>query len=215
MFVSTKQGDMITEDTPPAFDNLSGKEYAKTKLLAYQEAMHIKEQGLSLLVFIPGIIFGQGMPGTVSFLEYLYAGKMRCLPDIAYESGIPLVYRLDLLQAIVKGVERNKFGEKYIVAQTIPIMQLIALLSEIMGKEMNFKLISYRRALVLAWLVETYNKLTGGTPRITVGKVKSFFTIYAQQFDTSKARNELDWTPTPLKEACKDTVDWFSKNCVT
>jgi dihydroflavonol-4-reductase len=211
IFGRSGQGDIITEDTPLSIGS-SAAQYGKTKLLAYQEAMSIQEQGLALLVLIPGIIFGPGIPETISVLKSIYEGKIRRLPDKYYETSIPLIFSLDVLEAIFAAMERNKFGETYILAESIPAPQLLALLAETTGKEMNFKPISYRKALLLAWLVESFNRVVGRTPRVTRSNVKSLFRKYPQQFDTSKAKNELDWKPTPLKDACKQTVDWFFGN---
>ena len=81
------------------------------------------------------------------------------------------------------------------------------------------KSISYRKALFGAWLAQAANKFIRRTPRITEERVKNLFRYsqqfkYQQQFDTSKARRELDWQPTSLRDAFKETVDWFSENYV-
>ena len=212
IFGSSGQGSCsINEKTQPHTGNNIG-EYGKTKLLSYQEAMKIQDQGLSLLVFMPGIIFGQGIPGTISLLNSLYQGKMRRLPNNYKENSVPLVFSFDLLQAIHAGIERKKFGEKYLLAESIPVPQILAVLTAIMGKKINIKSISYRKAVLLAWFAENFSKVIGRTPRITTHKVNNSFKVYSQRFDTSKAKKELDWKPTPLHEACQLTFDWFLEN---
>lgn len=74
-----------------------------------------------------------------------------------------------------------------------------------MGKEIELNKISYKKAYLLARLAEAISKVTGKNPRITKERIKILFK-YWQQFDTSKAIRELDWKPTPLKDALTKTI---------
>ena len=218
IFGSSPEGNIMTEDTYPRAENVSV--YGETKYLAYQQAMNIQEQGLALLLFIPGFIFGPGFSVTISFLKSFYEGQIKYLPDGYCEIKIPLVFNRDLAQAIFAGIEKNKFGEKYILVESSPSPQeALTLLAEMTGKETKFKFISYRRALFAIWLATAVNKFMRRAPKIADERVKSLFKSsqqfkWCQQFDTSKARRELDWEPTPLKDAFKETIDWFSENHV-
>ena len=214
---SPLKGDVIiNEDISPHGGHMT--EYNKTKYLAYEEALSIQEQGLALLVFMPGIIFGPGFLWTVSLLESLHKGKRMYLPNGCDKIKIPMVFSRDLVRAIFAGIEKNRFGEQYImVGSSVTLQEINTLLSEITGKEINWKFISYRKAFLAAYLFGALSKFVGRTPRITSKRVKTLYSKFGQlknwqQFDTSKARRELHWEPTPLKDAFKATADWFSQN---
>ena len=190
-------------------------EYGKTKYLAYQEAMNIQEQGLALLILLPGIIFGPGCLGTVQYLDYFYKRRMKYLPKDLNDNKIPLAFSRDIFQAIFTGIERNKFGEKYILVESSPTPEeVLRLLSEVTGKEIELKLISYRKALFGIWLREISNRLTrrksGMNGKIARYLVKNTLQLsYRQEFDTARARRELNWEPSSLIDAIQETVECF------
>jgi dihydroflavonol-4-reductase len=196
---------------------LSG-EYEKTKYLGYKEAMNIQEQGLKLLIFMPGIIFGPGFPGTARYIDFFYQERTRRLPKDLIDTKIPLIYNMDLIRAIFTGIERNKFGEQYILVASSPTpREVLGLLSEVTGKEMKLKSISYRRALLGILLKAIVNRLTlrkiEVKGRVSRNLVKDLIRFrYRLEFDTSKARNELDWEPSPLKRTFQETVEWYKSS---
>jgi len=214
IFAPSNGSNIIAEDTQIETNHPGA--YGQTKYLAHQEAMKIREQGLELLIFMPGIIFGPGFPGTVFLIESLKSGRLRYLPDILSKTSVPLVFSRDLSQAIFAAIEKDRFGEQYILVESSPYFKNIAMLAaELSGSKITPKLISYRRALFYAWMAEAGAKLSRRSPRITCERVRDLFARvrdikYSYQFDTSKARTELNWQPTSLEDAIKETVDWYT-----
>lgn len=216
VFGSSERDSPINE-----LSSVSGEfiwEYGKTKYLAYQEAMNIQEQGLKLLVFMPGIVFGPGFPGTARYIDFFCKRRIRYLPEDLKDKKIPLVYSRDLIRAIFTGIERNKYGEKYILVESSPTPEdVLRLLSEVTGKEIRLKSISYRKALLAILLRAIVNRFTLRKSRVN-GKaarnlLKDLMQLrYRHEFDTSKARKELNWEPCSLKEAFRETVEWFHKS---
>lgn len=205
IFGISKKGEIITEDTPLRWENIIS-EYGKSKYLAYQEAVNIQKQGLSLLIFMPGIAFGPNTSGVASIVRSFDKGNRRYLPDNDDESNLPWVFNQDIPQAVIAGIEQNRFGEKYILVESTPThREFLNLFVEITGREIELKTISYKKAYLLAWLAETISKIKGREPKITKERIKILFK-YWQQFDTSKAKRELGWQPTPLKSALTKTI---------
>ena len=63
---------------------------------------------------------------------------------------------------------------------------------------------------IAAIFSEISYKLFGGNPVITRGSmniIKSDLRV-----DSSKARREFDFKPTPLSKTFEDTADWFTNN---
>ena len=143
---------------------------------------------------------------------------MKYLPKDFNDNKIPLVFSQDLFQAIFTGIERDKFGEKYILVESSPTPgEVLGLLSEITGEETELKLISYRKALFGIWLREISNRLTrrksGLNRKIARYLLKDTLQLsYRQEFNTSRARRELNWEPTSLRAAMQETVEWFHKS---
>ncbi len=192
-------------------------EYEKTKQLAYQEAMDIQKQGLRLLVFVPGIIIGPDFPGTELLLEAFLKRRIRYLPEGLNENKIPLVFVYDLLQAISSGIEQDKFGEEYILVESSPTPEkLLEALSAATGEKIDVKLISNKKVLQVMRLREIIRRLTLRRKDIVREKIRNLFKYmlqlkYQKEYDTSKARRELNWEPHSLNEALQEIVEWFFK----
>jgi nucleoside-diphosphate-sugar epimerase len=216
IFAPLNGNNVITESTQN--ETVPPDTYGQTKYLAHQEAIEMQEQGLELLIFMPGLIFGPGFPRTVFMIEALKQRRMRYLPDNIGNINIPLVFSKDLFQAIFSGIERGRFGEQYILVESNPSLRnIVMLISDVMGNNITPKTISYRKALFFTWMAEKSAKLTGRTPRITCEQVRQLFTRKpnprdSYQFDASKAKIELNWQPTSLKDAMKVTIDSYSLN---
>lgn len=219
VFSASEPSNLVSENTALGGEFLDGiEEYEKTKYLAYQEAMKMQEQGMALLTYLPGVVFGPGFPEIRALLESVYKEKKRYLLEEFNENKIPLVFCRDLIQAIFAGIERNAFGEKYILVENSPTPEeIFKLLSEVTGIETRLKFVSYRKALLGIWLRYLVNRLTLRSSRITRERAGNLLKYvqqlrYRHKFDTSKVRKELNWEPTPLKDALQETVEWFLRN---
>ena len=63
--------------------------------------------------------------------------------------------------------------------------------------------------IVLATLMELESKLTGREPFYTLSLRHHMFNDW--NVSSEKARNELDFDPTSLKEGLRTTVDWIKR----
>jgi len=214
IFAPSDENSIITENTQNGTTH--PYVYGQTKYLAHQEAIKVREQGLQLIIFMPGVVFGPGFPGSMLFLERLKKGQFRYIPDTIADINIPLVFSRDLVQAVFAGLDMGRFGEQYILVESSPSFQNLAKLASVVGGNHRLpKPISYRKALFYAWFVETSAKLSRRTPSITQARVKSLFARVPSakdfyQFDTSKVRTDLNWQPTALEDALGETIYWYS-----
>lgn len=216
IFGTDTKGPVINELTIPG-TNHKGP-YGRTKLLAHQEIAKFQEQGMNVLVFIPGIIYGPEFSRTTSLLESVWNGSVRYLPDSLIDTRVPLVFGRDIQQAIFSGIEKDRFGEHYILVESNPRLYDLAMLTaDTVGSKIKPKPISYRKAMVAAWLAESISKFTGKTPKITRHKINTLFEQtkdlkYQFEYDNSKAKRELDWMPTSLEIALKRTIECFTNS---
>ena len=73
------------------------------------------------------------------------------------------------------------------------------------------KLIPYRLAYALAWVVERLLKLVGKKDYL-VRTDAVYLSNAFREMDNSKARRELHWNPRPIAATIKDAVAWFARH---
>jgi dihydroflavonol-4-reductase len=65
-------------------------------------------------------------------------------------------------------------------------------------------------ALTIAWLSETYARLTDGSTLLTVSGIKTIANPH--QISSEKAARELGAKFRPLEDTLRDTVNWYKSN---
>ena len=125
--------------------------------------------------------------------------------------GMNLVAVEDVARAHVAALERGNIGERYIIGgENLSMDEIWQMLAEITGRPMPRWRAPYALALAAAYADELRCRLTGATPDVPVEGVRlSRERMYA---DSSKAREDLGYAPTPVREALRRAVDWFATN---
>jgi dihydroflavonol-4-reductase len=80
-------------------------------------------------------------------------------------------------------------------------------LQTVSGVASTKRLIPTPLALTIAWLSETFARLTGGTTLLTVSGVKTILNPHA--LSSAKAVRDLGATFRPLEDTLRDTVNWY------
>ncbi|WP_126971327.1 NAD-dependent epimerase/dehydratase family protein [Gynurincola endophyticus] len=110
-------------------------------------------------------------------------------------------------------VGRN--GERYILAneKCTSIRETTKIAKELFP-ELKLKLpVSVPKPILytVAWLMETVSKITGKAPVLTTKEI-AMFSGLQQNFDISKARTELGFTPTNTRDAIKEAMLYLKEN---
>ncbi len=199
-----------TEDMPFwPFDAVT-LPYARTKAQAEHELLKVVADGLDALTVVSCACIGPWdyFPSRMGQTLCDYAnGKIR-----AYiPGGFEFVNPRDLADGHVRGMARGRKGHKYIIATGFHTMdQLVDLWGEALGGR--------KRPLRLpAGLMSAVSSLYSGSlgmkllkkpPRLTPGSVRIL--QMQRHADTTKARTELGWSPTTLREAIVEAYEFFA-----
>lgn len=122
--------------------------------------------------------------------------------------GMNLVAVEDVARAHVAALEGGKPGERYIIGgEDLSMDEIWQMLAEITGRAMPRWRAPYALALSAAYADELRCRLTGATPDVPIEGVRlSRERMYA---DSSKAREDLGYVATPVRDALVRAVDWF------
>jgi len=125
--------------------------------------------------------------------------------------GMNLVAVEDVARAHVAALERGAIGERYTVGgENLTMDEIWRLLAEITGRPMPSWRAPYALALATAYADELRCTVTGATPAVPLEGVRlARERMYA---DSSPARRDLGYEPTPVRAALERAVEWYRAN---
>lgn len=182
--------------------------YCRSKYLAEQAALQACTQGLPVVVVNPTLPVGPEdihiTPPTRMLLGFLN----RTTP--AYlNSGFNLVDVRDVALGHFLAAERGRIGERYVLGGTnLMLGELLQMLRELTGIAMPRLRVPYCLALG-AGLVSEFvaDHLTRRPPVAPLAGVR--LAASPMFFDSSKAKRELGFVPSPIRTALADAIEWL------
>ncbi|MGF7117652.1 SDR family oxidoreductase [Methanobacterium oryzae] len=181
--------------------------YDQSKARASLEVLRGVDKGLDAVLVCPSGVIGP-YDYRVSQMGQLFVnflkGNQRAYIDGAYD----FVDVRDVADGIILASKYGRSGETYILSgETIEVHELMLYLEEITGmRAPRFKM--------PLWFVKAVSKFSPIYYKFS--KSKPLFTSYSIdvlnsncKISSKKARNELGFSPRPLKESIKDSVEWF------
>ena len=211
-FGPTKQG-MIADETSPRITQQYFTEYEKTKTLAEKEALKWAADGLPLVIVNPTRVFGPG-PQTdgnalAGLINDYVTGKFFVMFNFGMNAG-NYVFVDDAAQGLYLAMLKGRIGERYILGgENASLRQFYTYVEEVSGVRRRGIPIFLPGALTLSRLFVLWAILTGGTPRISPGWVRTFAVDWCHSSD--KAKTELGYDPIPVKEAVRRTYEWLQE----
>jgi dihydroflavonol-4-reductase len=204
-----KKGEVVTEETPVDPDRIVGA-YKRSKYLAGQVALEAAGQGLPVVLVNPSFPVGpwdvKPTPTGRVIVDFLN----RRMP--AYiETGMNVVAVEDVAEGHLLAAERGRVGERYILGgENVTMRRLLELLGEVTGLPVPRVRVPYRPVLALSYANALACRVTRRTPRMTPDTIR--MSHHAMYYDASKARRELGLPSTPIDEALRRAVEWFTAN---
>jgi dihydroflavonol-4-reductase len=196
-----------TEDTPVTLAEMVGH-YKRSKFLAEQEASRLARAGLPVVIVNPTAPVGaydvKPTPTGQMIVDFL-RGRMRGV----LRTGLNLIAAADVAAGHLLAAERGKAGERYILGHAnLMLEEIFALLSRLTGIPAPRLRIPYGVAFAAALAAEAVSRLTGRSPGIPLTGVRMARKVMF--FDSAKAVRELGLPRTPVEEALREAVDWFT-----
>lgn len=182
--------------------------YERSKQKAEEEADRIRGQGLDVVFVNPGAVYGPSpIEGALNgFFVRLLRGKVPMLPP----GGMPVAFHDGVAAAHLAAAERGRTGERYLVADEHVTMAALA--REIVaaeGKGRRLPPVAPERLMQAVVAVSTpLARTLRFTPLVAPGELS--FMVWNVAVDASKAKAELGFTPTPLEEGVRRTVEAFA-----
>lgn len=199
----------VHEDSPRKVGFFTPYESSK-----YESELKIKEhveQGQHVVIVNPTRVFGPG-PLNVSnsvtkLIKQYIEGKWKFIPGDGMSTG-NYVFVDDVIRGHQLAMEKGKAGERYLLGgEDATYHELFDQIAEIGGKK--HKLYKMPLGVMLAFgklqlfMAENF----GRQPMITPGWVRKY--LYEWRVSSEKAKRELGYEVTPLKDGIQQTVNWL------
>lgn len=189
-------------------------EYEKTKRISEQKALEFTQKGLEVVIVNPTRVFGSGQlsqsNAVTTLIQKFNQGKWRIIPGNGESQG-NYVWVHDVVKGHVIAMEKGHSGENYILGgENISYNELFKLLRKLTGKNQILFKLPLGIMLLMAKLMMLTTKFFKRPPLITPNFVKKY--NYNWNLSSDKAKKELGYQPTSLKEAIQDTIEWLNKN---
>lgn len=204
----SEKGRALTEDDP----NRPISDYGRSKLAA-EEAVHEFGKRLPFVIIRPPNIIG---PRQRELQEAIRLIKRRIKPAVGTgEPQTSLCYVRDVVEALILAAERPKAdGRTYFLADPKPYAwsDITDAIQEALGIRRVLLNVPYQAQWLAAVASEAAARLTGRKPRLTRTSIlaaRKYYWIY----DGSRIRRELGFEPrTGLKDAIRETIDWYKEH---
>lgn len=202
-------GVLIDEEIP--FDPVHAiSAYDYSKALASMEVKKAAKEGLDAVIVCPTGVIGP-YDYRRSEMGALIQECADAKPQFYVEGAYDFVDVRDVARGMILARERGRCGETYILSgERITVLRLMDTIREITGK----KFARFKVPMILARFAALFTPLY-----YRLRRVRPRFTPYSLETITSnceishaKAQRELGYSPRPLSESLRDTVQWFLEN---
>ncbi len=198
------------ENTPVTFKDMLG-DYKKSKYLAENIVLRFyRKKKIKCIIVNPSTPIGPGdiKPTPTGKIIYdVLNGRMPAYVD----TGLNLVHVDDVAEGHFLALKYGSFGDKYILGgENLHFKEFLDLITEYGNKPKISLELNPKFLIPFAYLNELFHRFfINATPSLTVdglnmSKKKMFFS-------SSKAKKKLRYRPRTVKNAIKESVEWFSK----
>jgi nucleoside-diphosphate-sugar epimerase len=185
--------------------------YSTSKAAAEHQCWQAVARGLDVVVAVSCAIVGPNdfTPSRLGGVLCSFAeGRLACYID----GGFPWVAARDVCEGHVLAMERGRAGERYILASEYRTMdELLGLFEEVTGRPRPRLRLSPSTMSIIAKATEPLvtRFLPPERHRLTPAAVHIL--QLHRRADVSKARRELGYEPTALRDAVREAYEWFSE----
>jgi dihydroflavonol-4-reductase len=210
-FVHTSTNDIFHADQGEPFDESRVADYPKGT--AYERSKQraeelVLEEGddMEVVILNPTAVYGPG-PTTSQGLENgLFEPLVKKRLPALTPGGLSLVFVGGVVQGHLAAAERGKHGERYILSDTYAdLRELAETIVRVAGRGRVPPTLPLPLARALAAAGESVSRVIRRPPLVSRGQLH-YLQLQAKA-DSSKAQRELGFTPTPLEEGLRRTLD--------
>lgn len=186
-----------------------GTAYERSKQRAEAAAVQAAGDAIELVMVNPAAVYGPGPSGSASmeeaFLRPVVLGRRREVP-FAPPGGLGLVYSDGIGAGQLLAAERGVPGERYILCDGgLTMVELAELAVRVAGRGSVPPALPAAVAEGIAALGAAVARVTRRPPLLPRGQLT--FLRWNARPDSTKAQRELGWTPMPLEEGMRRTLE--------
>lgn len=173
-----------------------------------------KKHRIELVAVLPAAMIGSKVFGSLSVSYKII--ELILQKEIPVETGITLnwIDVKDVAEGCYLAATKGRNGERYILAnEKCTSIKETTEIAQKLFPELNIKLpVSVPKPIlfIVAWFMELKSKLSGKAPLLSVKDI-AMFSGLQQDFDISKARNELGFNPKGSEIAVKEAMTYLKK----
>ncbi|MEW5901268.1 MAG: NAD-dependent epimerase/dehydratase family protein, partial [Acidobacteriota bacterium] len=204
-----KKGRLVDESAPfnwpPYFHYMTSKHFGQRVV---EDAVRLK--GLNAIILNPASIMGPGDHVRGTPHNQLYNAIYRGLLFGSFAGGLGVVDVRDVAAIILKGLNRGRVGEKYLlVGANLSYPEIL----KVIAKQAERRVFPFRiPAFFLAaagLALEGVSRVAGNKPLLTYayGRLSGWTTFY----DNSKSRQDFGHEYIPIEDTIRDSCRYFER----
>ena len=181
--------------------------YAAIRLQVEKQALALSTPAFAVVSVCPSFTFGPDDPTGAPANGLLKSIVTRKLP-ITLDVGFGCLDVRDFADGMIRAASRGRAGERYILSgENVTAGQLLAIAAELSGVRPPWFQPPRPLLHLLVGVLQIVGRIRGKPAPLTrdVLNIIGRFAWY----DSSKARTELGWTPRPLRDTLRDTIEWL------
>ena len=191
--------NLITSESAPCYDC--------SKAAAEEEIYAAVKRGLDAVVISPAGIIGpfDFKPSPMGKL-LLDLNRLPFFP--LCEGGFYWVDVRDVAAGAIAAEMYGKRGERYLLAgEWLSLLSIADIVSECSSKHTHCFALPVKLAEIVAFFIEKFGRLTKTSPSFTTAAVHTL--QHYRHVNIEKAKNELGFSPRPIKQTISDTLSWY------
>ncbi len=185
-------------------------DYERTKYLADQVTDRWLAKGAPIVTLYPGVIFGPGERTAGNLVgKMIWMIARRRFPGLIGQGGQVwnFAYLPDVARGHLLALDRAVPGRSYILGgENIALNSLVAGVQRRLGRRGGVPHLPIGLAEALGGFLERRAAGTGRAPDLTRGVAAVYRCHWS--YDTSAAKRDLGYDPTPFDPALDATVEW-------
>lgn len=210
-FVHTSTNDVFHAEQGAAFDESEvatypkGTAYERSKQEAERRVLAQRE-GMEVVITNPTAVYGPGPSSSHTVENGLFRPLVEKKLPAMVPGGMGVVYVEGVVAGHLAAAERGADGERYILADTyVELPELAREVVRIAGRGRVPPTMPLPLAKGFAAVGEAVSRVIRRPPMLARGQLHFF--QWQARADSSKAQRELGFTPTPLEQGLRRTLE--------
>ena len=182
----------------------NNSDYAISKYGAEIEVWRASQEDVKVIIVNPGVIIGPGFwnKGSGQIFTRIQKGLNYHFPKVTGFVGVK-----DVVKAMLQLMSSETYNEGFIlVAENLSFKQVLDFTAESINKPKPQKPLK-KWMISIGWFVQKFASFFGYDRSMTKSDINGVF--QKSTYDNSKIKDELHFKFTPVKEAIKETGNYF------